>query len=82
MMQKRKQANQAQAEPVTEACGDEGDLWRAQGSRMPSKINTLDYPERAPHYAPGDDIEPPTSPALVDNDELINKIIAALVATG
>ena len=67
---------------VREACGDNEDLWRAQGSRMPSKINTLDYPERAPHYAPGDDIEPPTSPALVDDDELINKIIAALTATG
>ena len=70
-------------EPMTEAaCGDNDEVWRAKGHRMPSKINTLDYPERAPHYAPGDDVEPPTSPALVDDDELINKIIAALAATG
>ena len=70
-------------EYMTEAaCGDNDEVWRANGHRMPSKINTLDYPERAPHYAPGDDVEPPTSPALVDDDELINKIIAALAATG
>ena len=70
-------------EPMTEAaCGDNDEVWRAKGHRMPSKINTLDYPERAPHYAPGDDVEPPTSPALADDDELINKIIAALAATG
>ncbi len=47
-------------EEISEACGDEDETWRASGERMPSKINTIDYVERAPHYDMGDDIEPPS----------------------
>ena len=47
---------------MSEACGDEDETWRASGERMPSKINTLDYVERAPHYDMGDDVQPPSSP--------------------
>ena len=47
---------------LSEACGDEDETWRASGVRGPSKINTLDYVERGPHYEMGDDVQPPTSP--------------------
>ena len=49
-------------EDLSEACGDEDETWRASGVRGPSKINTLDYVERGPHYEMGDDVQPPTSP--------------------